>query len=160
LADALTVPHAVAALVLCAAGVAKLRSPRTAATALGVPVGLIRAFSIYELALGAGAVGWTVLSPLLALTYAGLAALTLLLARRAQSCGCFGEGDAPASRAQSLLSLVLALVCLGPSHGVGWLLDRPPGPAAVLVLGVIAAAYGTVVAYAEIPAAWRAWSAS
>jgi hypothetical protein len=160
LADALTVPHAVAALVLCAAGVAKLRSPRTAATALGVPVGLIRAFSIYELALGAGALRWTVLSPLLALTYAGLAALTFVLARRAQSCGCFGEGDATASRAQSLISLVLALVCVGPSHGVGWLLARPPGPAAVLVIGVITAAYGTVVAYAEIPAAWRAWSAS
>jgi hypothetical protein len=160
LADALTVPHAVAALVLCAAGLAKLRSPATAATALGISTGWIRAFSIYELALGAAALVWPVLSPLMALTYAGLAALTFRLARRAQSCGCFGEGDAPASRAQSLLSLVLALVCAGPSHGGGWLLDRPPGPAAVLVLGVIAAAYGTVVAYAEIPAAWRAWSAT
>lgn len=158
--DALTVPHAVAALVLCAAGLAKLRSPRTAATALGIPAGWIRAFSVYELALGAGALAWPVLSPLLALTYAGLAALTLVLARRAQSCGCFGEGDAPASRAQSLLSLVLALVCAGPSHGVSWLLHRPPGPAAVLVLGVATAACGTVVAYAELPAAWRAWSPS
>jgi hypothetical protein len=160
LADALTVPHVVAAIVLCVAGMAKLRSPATAATALGVPAGLVRSFSVYELALGAGALAWPVLSPLLALTYAGLAALTLVLARRAQSCGCFGEGDAPASRAQSLLSLVLAIVCAGPSHGVGWLLHRPPGPAAVLVLGVAAAAYGTVVAYAELPAAWRAWSAT
>jgi hypothetical protein len=160
LADALTVPHMVAALVLCAAGLAKLRSPGTGATALGIPAGLIRAFSVYELALGAGVLVWPVLSPLLALTYLGLAGLTLVLARRAQSCGCFGGGDAPASRAQSLLNLVLALVCAGPSHGVGWLLDRPPGPAAVLVLGVAAAAYGIVVAYAELPAAWRAWSAT
>lgn len=160
MADALTVPHAVAALVLCAAGLAKLRSPRTAATALGIPAGWIRAFSVYELALGAGALAWPALSPLLALTYAGLAALTLVLARRAQSCGCFGEGDVPVSRAQSLLSLLLALVCAGPSHGVSWLLHRPPAPAAVLVLGVAAATYGTVVAYAELPAAWRAWSAT
>jgi hypothetical protein len=160
LADALTVPHAVAALVLCAAGIAKLRSPRTAATALGVPVGLIRAFSVYELVLGAGALGWTVLSPLLALTYAGLAALTLVLARRAQSCGCFGEGDAPASGMQSLLSLALALVCAVPAHGAGWLLDRSVGSATVLALGVVVAAYGILVAYAEVPAAWQAWSAT
>ena len=160
MADTLTVPHAVAALVLCAAGVAKLRSPRTAATALGVPVGLIRAFSIYELALGAGALGWTVLSPLLALTYAGLAALTFVLARRAQSCGCFGEGDAPASGVQSVLSLGLALVSVAPAHGAGWLVDRAPGSAVVLVLGVVAAAYGIVIAYTSFAPAWRAWSAS
>ncbi|HEX3832245.1 MAG TPA: hypothetical protein VHW04_09775 [Solirubrobacteraceae bacterium] len=160
MADALTVPHAVAALVLCAAGVAKLRLPRTAATALGVPVGLIRTFSVYELALGAGALGWTVLSPLLALTYAGLAALTFVRARRAQSCGCFGEGDAPASIAHSVLSLGLALVSVAPTHGVGWLVERAPGTAAVLVLGVVAAVYGIVIAYANFAPAWRAWSAS
>ena len=159
MADALTAPHAVAALVLCAAGVAKLRSPRTAATALGVRAAVIRAFSVYELALGAGALGWTVLSPLLALTFAGLAALTFVLARRARACGCFGEGDAPASVAQSVLSLGLAVVSVCSAHGAGWLVHRAPGSAAVLVLGVAAAAYGTVVAYAEIPAAWRAWSA-
>lgn len=160
MADALTVPHAVAALVLCAAGLAKLRSPRTAAAALGVPAGLIRAFSLYELALGAGALGWTVLSPLVALTYLGLAALTFVLARRAQACGCFGEGDAPASRAQSLLSLGLALVSVAPAHGAGWLLDRSAGAAAVLALGAVGAAYGVVVAYSNFAPAWRAWSAS
>jgi hypothetical protein len=160
LADALTVPHAVAALVLCAAGGAKLRSPRTAATALGVPVDLIRAFSVYELALGAGALGWTALSPLLAFTYAGLATLTFVLARRAQSCGCFGEGDAPASIAQSILGLGLALVAVAPAHGAGWLVNRAPSSAVVLVIGVVGAAYGVVVAYSNFPAAWRAWSAS
>lgn len=160
MADALTVAHAVAALVLCAAGVAKLRSPRTAATALGVPPGLIRGFSIYEVALGTGALGWTVLSPLLALTYAGLAALTLVLARRTQSCGCFGEGDASASSVQSLLSLGLALVSAGPAHGIGWLVDRAPGTVLVLVIGVAGAAYGIVVAYSQLAPAWRAWGAS
>ena len=160
MADALSVPHAVAALVLCAAGVAKLRSPRTAATALGVPAGVIRAFSIYELALGAAALGWTMLSPLLALTYAALAVLTFVLGRRAQSCGCFGEGDVPASVAHSALSLALALVSVAPAHGAGWLVDRAPGSAVVLVLGVVGAAYGVVVAYSNFAPAWRAWSAS
>ncbi len=157
--DAMTVPHVVAAIVLCAAGIAKLRSPLTAARTLSVAPRLVRAFAVYELALGAGALVWTALSPLLALTFLGLAALTAVLARRDQSCGCFGEGDAPASFAQSLLSVVLALVSIAGAHGVTWLIARPPAPAAVLILGTGAAVYATVVAYAEIPRAWRAWSA-
>jgi hypothetical protein len=160
LADALTVPHAVAAIVLCVAGMAKLRSPATAAGALGVSAKLIRGFSIYELALGAGALAWPVLSPLLALTYLGLALLTGVLARRSQSCGCFGEGDAPASVVQSVLSLVLALASVAGAHDLGWLFARPPGSVAVLLAGILAAVYGTVVAYSEIPLAWRAWGAS
>jgi hypothetical protein len=160
LADALTVPHAVAAIVLCIAGMAKLRTPGTAATALGVPSGLVRAFSVYELALGAGALAWPGLSPLLALTYLGLAGVTAVLARRALSCGCFGEGDAPASIAQSILSVVLALASVAAAHPIGWLFARSPGSAAVLVAGIVAAVYGTVVAYSEIPPAWRAWGAS
>jgi hypothetical protein len=160
LADVLTAPHVVAAIVLCVAGVAKLRSPWTAASALGVRSGVIRAFSIYELALGAGALAWSVLSPLLAVTYAGLAVLTLVLARRSESCGCFGAGDAPASAAQSALSFVLALACAGPAHGAGWIVGRPLGTAVVLALGVAAAAYGIVVVYSELPPAWRAWSVS
>jgi hypothetical protein len=103
---------------------------------------------------------WPSVSPLVALTYLGLAALSFSLARRAASCGCFGEGDAPASVAQSLLSVVLALVSLAPAHAVTWVAGRPAPSAIVLVLGICAAAYGTVVAYAELPPAWRAWSAS
>ncbi len=160
MADALTVPHAVAAIVLCVAGVAKLRAPRTAAAALGVPAGLIRAFAVYEVALGAGALAWSALSPPLALTYLGLAALTLVLGRRVQACGCFGEGDAPASPVQSAISVLLALAAVAPAHGAGWLLARPPASAAVLVAGIAAAAYAIVVAYAELPPAWRAWSLS
>lgn len=160
MADALTAPHAVAAIVLCVAGIAKLRSPRAAATVLGVPPVLVRAFSVYELALGAGALAWPGLSPLLALTFVGLAALALVLARRATSCGCFGERDAPASVAQSALSVVLALAAAAPAHAAGWVLQRSPSTAVVLILGIATAVYAIVVAYAEIPLAWRAWSAS
>ncbi len=97
---------------------------------------------------------------LLALTYLGLAGLTAVLARRAQSCGCFGEGDVPASIVQSVLSVVLALASVAPTHDVGWVFARPAGSAAVLVAGIVAAVYGTVVAYSQIPPAWRAWGAS
>jgi len=37
--------------------------------------------------------------------------LALLLARRRAACGCFGEGDFPASPVQALLSAVLAAAC-------------------------------------------------
>jgi hypothetical protein len=158
LADALTVPHAVAAIVLCVAGIAKLRTPGTAARAVGLPSWLVRAFAGTELALGAAALRWPDVSPLMAVTYAGLALLTFRLARRSASCGCFGEGDAPASVAQSILSVVLATVSAAPAHGASWIAGRPLPTALVLVLGTAAAAYGTVVAYAEIPMAWRAWS--
>jgi hypothetical protein len=160
LVDALTVPHAVAAIVLCVAGMAKLRSPRIAATALRVPAWLVRAFSLYELALGAGALVWPALSPLLALTYLGLAGLTAVLARRAQSCGCFGDGDTPSSLAQSILSVVLALASVPATRDIGWVLARPAGSAVVLLAGIAAAVYGTVIAYSELPMAWRAWGTS
>ncbi|MGI8507418.1 MAG: hypothetical protein ACR2MK_11585, partial [Solirubrobacteraceae bacterium] len=59
MADALTIPHAVAALVLVLAGLAKLRSPGAAARAVGVAPAPIRAFAGFEVALGA----WALLSP-------------------------------------------------------------------------------------------------
>jgi len=37
-------------------------------------------------------------------------------------------------------------------------LQRPPATAAALLLGAAGAAYATVLAYTELPAAWRAWS--
>jgi hypothetical protein len=165
LADALTGPHAVAAIVLGIAGLAKLRSPATAAAALAVRPALIRCFALLELGLGAAALvsPAPALSALLAVTYLALAALTLVLARRSAACGCFGEGQTPASISQSILSVVLALVCAAAAvlapHALGWILARPAGTAAVLVVGTAGAVYGTVVAYSELPLAWRSWSA-
>jgi hypothetical protein len=164
LADALTAPLAIAALVLCAAGAAKLRSPGTAARALSAPAALVRVFSVYELALGAAALvtGAAALAVMLALTYLGLAALTLILARHSQACGCFGEGDVPASSVHSVLSAILGLVAAAAAatgaHGIGWILGRPATSATVLILGIAGAAYGTVAAYSLLPTAWHAWS--
>jgi hypothetical protein len=96
----------------------------------------------------------------LACCYAVFTVLALLLASRRAACGCFGEGEFPASRTQALLSAVLAVAsaaaAVWPPHG---LLDRPAGQAVVLLIGIAASAYATVLAYTQLPAAWSAWSA-
>ena len=103
MADVLTAPFAVAALVLIVAGVAKLRAPAPAAAAmreLGLPTAALatRLFAAFEIA--------------------------------------------PAA--------------VWPPHG---LLERPAGQAVVLMIGIAASAYATVLAYTQLPAAWSAWSA-
>jgi hypothetical protein len=165
----LTGPFAVAAIVVVVAGAAKLRAPAVAVAAsreVGVRVrpGVVRAFSAAEVALGV----WCLVAPAgaaagaLACCYAAFAVISLLLVRRRASCGCFGEGEAPASIAQPLISGVLAMVCVlatvGAPHGIGWMLARPAGHAAVLLLGIAGLAYATVLAYTQLPAAWGAWS--
>jgi uncharacterized membrane protein YphA (DoxX/SURF4 family) len=166
-ADVLTAPVAVAALVVVVAGLAKLRSPAPAVAALrelGMPANrvAVRVFAAAEIALGV----FVLVNPggiaaiALASCYALFAALALLLARRRAACGCFGEGDFPASGLQALISSVLAAACaaavIWPAHGV---LDRSGGQAAVLALGIAASAYATVLAYTLLPAAWSAWGA-
>jgi hypothetical protein len=167
MADVLTAPLAIAALVLIVAGVAKFRAPRPAVGALrelGLPSRppVIRVLAAFEIALGA----WTLVSPsaiaaiAVACCYAVFAALALLLASRRAACGCFGAGDFPASRLQAAISALLAAACAAaavwPPHGI---LDRPAGQAAVLVIGIAGSAYATVLAYTQLPAAWSAWSA-
>jgi hypothetical protein len=169
-ADVLTDPFAVAAIVLAVAGVAKLRAPGVAVAALreaGLPASawLVRAFAAFEVALGV----WCILSPgaaaavVLACCFAAFAGLALLLARRRAACGCFGESDAPASTAHAVISAALAAVCvlaaIHTPHGVAWLLDQGAGNAVVLVIGIAGSAYATVLAYTQLPGAWTAWSA-
>jgi hypothetical protein len=169
MSSALTAPFAVAAVVLCAAGLAKLRAPSGAVRALmvtGLPAraGLVRALAIGEVAIGGFALVRP--SPWLAGAVAGLYAsfcvLSLALARRRAGCGCFGEGDAPASVLQSLLSGALCLVAVAaavaPAHGIGWVLDAGAGQAGALIVGIGGAAYATVIAYTVLPQAWAAWS--
>jgi hypothetical protein len=169
-ASVLTGPFAVAAIVVAVAGVAKLHAPAVAVAAsreLGLRAGpgVIRVFAAAEVALGV----WCLVAPgagaaaPLACSYGGFAAISVLLVRRRAACGCFGEGEAPASLAQPLISAVLAAVCVVATveapHGIGWMLDRPAGHATVLLLGIAASAYATVLAYTQLPAAWGAWSA-
>jgi hypothetical protein len=157
-------PHAVAALVLAFAGVAKLRSPQAAARAVDVPAAMIRIFAAGELALAAVALvtasAWS--SVLMAVLYAAFAVLTLRLARAGAACGCFGAEESPASGVQSLLSAALSVLAvlsaLGGAHAAGWILQRPLGTLAVLALGTAGLVYGIVLAYSELPSRWQSWS--
>jgi len=163
-ANALTVPHAVAALVLCVAGLAKLRAPRAAARAVGLAPAQVRAFAALEVALGAWALvaAGAASSVSIGALYAGFAVLALVLARRGHACGCFGQMREPASAIHSLLSVALALIAtvsaVAAPHTLGWILERPAQTATVLVLGTAGAVYGVVLAYSELPQLWRSWS--
>jgi hypothetical protein len=168
--EALSGPFVIAALALCVAGVAKLRSPDPAAEALraaGLPSRswVIRTFATAELALGAyAALSASVVAAVgVASLYAGFAGLTLVLHRRHAACGCFGAGEAPASPGQSAISAALAATAAATAiwhaHGLRWIVSRPPGTAAPLALGIAGAVFALVVAYSELPAAWSAWSA-
>jgi hypothetical protein len=169
-AEVLTAPFLVAASVLCIAGAAKLRSPAEAAralAALGLParLALVRTLAVGELSLGV----WCALDPVhvaagaMACLYAIFAGAALLLARRHSSCGCFGEAQAPASIAQSIVSGILSLVALAAilsePHGLQWIFERPAMYAAVLFVGTAGAAFGTVLAYTEMPLSWSSWGA-
>ncbi|MGH2868385.1 MAG: MauE/DoxX family redox-associated membrane protein [Solirubrobacteraceae bacterium] len=163
MANALTVPHAVAALVLCVAGLAKLRSPAGAARAVGLPPGPVRIFAGAELALGVWALADAagLASLLMTGLYVGFAGLTIRLARNGKACGCFGAQRSPASPLQSLLSIALAGACAlaaaGGTHAAAWISGRPPGFVTLLVVGTAGAVYGVVLAYSELPLLWRSW---
>jgi hypothetical protein len=166
-----------AALLLCVSGAFKLRSPEVAVDALrvlGVPASawIVRTLAAGELVLG----GWCAVDPTRAaaavlagayVTFAGVAAV--LVRRRAAGCGCFGERETPVSAVHWLSSATLGAVALAatvawpegpgqrPGPGLGWVLSRPVPSAAILLAGIAAALYATVLVYTELPAAWAAW---
>jgi hypothetical protein len=161
---ALTAPFLVAAAVLFAAGVAKLRSPEVAARALTAPPWAIRSFAAVEALVGI----WAVVDPgvvnaaTVSTLYALFAGASVPLARRRVPCGCFGEGQEPASPIQSALSGCLVVVAvvsaLAQPHGLAWILGQSPLFAALCLAGILGAAYGTVFAYKVLPQLWGAWS--
>jgi hypothetical protein len=155
--------------VLCVAGLAKLHAPAGAGQALsviGIPGGVraVRTLALMEIALGAACTlhPSQVIAGAVASLYALFAAMSLMLVRRRSSCGCFGEQEVPATLAHSALSGALALVALvatfSSPHGIAWMLARPLQVAPVLVIGTVAAAYGIVLVYTELPHAWSSWS--
>jgi hypothetical protein len=162
--QALTPPFLVACLVLCIAGVAKLRTPQTAATALGLHTWAVRVPAVGELALGAvcavhptraGAIA-------LAVVYSLFATVAVVLMRRRVACGCFGEDDLPVSRAHVIASGLLAAMAAAAAfttpQGIGWLTGQPIGEGVGLVAGVAGATYAVVLLYTAVPRAWAAWS--
>lgn len=164
MSQALTPPFLVACLVLCVAGLAKLRAPQTAAGALGVPAWIVRTLAAGELALGAvcalhagraGAVG-------VAVVYAMFAIVAAVLMRRRVACGCFGDDGLPVSMvhviASALLAALAAVAALAGPRGLGWLASQPGVGAATVAVGVAGATYAVVLVYTAAPRAWAAWS--
>lgn len=162
---ALTPPFMVAALVLCVAGVAKLRSPSGAAAALGTRPWAIRALAVCEVVLGAACVvhPTRALAAALAVLYAGFATVAAILRRRRVGCGCFGDDDLPVSQAHVVASELLGALALTAAlarpFGLSWLASQPAPMSLVAGAGVLAATYATVLIYTQLPVAWNAWSA-
>jgi uncharacterized membrane protein YphA (DoxX/SURF4 family) len=169
LSQGLTPPFLLAGVVLCLAGLAKLRSAAPAARAareMGIPAGrwAVWTLAVTELAVGIAAVvsPGRLIAAACAFLYAFFTAVGVRLMRRRAGCGCFGEGDAPTSPVQVMLSGCFALVALASlvfaPHGVGWLLERPVAQWMVTAMALAGAAYGVVVAYTALPEAWTSWS--
>lgn len=186
MASALTAPLDVAALVLLLAALAKLRRPGAAIAAVAAalePAGAgggglrsllaapgvigagVRLFAILELGVGAWAIlaGGAGAAAATAAGYAVLALIGLWLARRRAACGCFGEPDSPATRGGAALSAGQGVMCglaaATHPHAVSWIGAHGAAVAVVYGAGVLAAAYGVVLLYTELPRAWAAWSA-
>jgi hypothetical protein len=160
---ALAPPFIVAALVLCLAGVSKLRAPAAAAAAVHVGPRSVRALAAGEVVLGAACALHPTpgLAVALAGAYGAFAAVAVILMRRRVPCGCFGENDFPVSRAHVIASELLGTVALaaavaGP-RGLGWVLGQPAAQAAALLIGIAGAVYAIVLVYTVVPRAWGAW---
>lgn len=163
-----------AAAVVLIAGAAKLRTPGAAADALlivGVGTGsrtgravLVRIVGVVEVAVAAAVITGTAAAATWALAglYGAFSVTAVRLARAHASCGCFGAAGAPAGGVAVALNLALGTLCLAGGligiHGGEWILERPAAQAPVLAGSILAAAAATVLAYTELPRAWRAWS--
>jgi hypothetical protein len=162
--DALAPPFLVASLVLCVAGLAKLRAPETAADAVGLQAPMVRALAVGEFALGAACLvhPTRITAAVLAAAYVMFAGVAAVLAARRVPCGCFGGDENPVSRGHAMLNASLGLVAaaavFASPRGLGWLASQPGFGGAVLAAGVAGATYAVVLVYSEVPRAWAAWS--
>jgi Methylamine utilisation protein MauE len=151
---ALAPPFVVAALVLCVAGVMKLRSSSRPMAALGVG----------EMALGVACVVNPTRPLAVALTvlFASFAAVAAVLRRRRLACRCFGENHFPVSLAHviasELLGMLAAAAAVAGPRGLGWVVAHPAPQAVALLVGIAGAVYAVVLVYTVVPRAWTAWS--
>ena len=170
MAEVLTPIFATAALIVCLAGAAKLRSPDGATRAvrtLGLPGNdrLVRALAVGEVALGLACVidPRPVLAVALACLYGGLRDRRVRARAQARRLRVLRRRRYPGLRpSQSAISVVLALGALLSAvwtpHGLAWVVDRSGATAAVLLVGIGGAVYASVMAYTVLPQAWGAWS--
>jgi hypothetical protein len=170
--DLIVPPFVLAAGLLMAAGLVKLRRPRASAQAMldaGLPGRDSLARGLGTLEVGAGV--WGLVAPAaggafavgaLYLAFTGFLAYVVRTHPDAGSCGCAGAKAVPPSRLHLALNLVaassgFATAVAGVPPVVTWLGSQ--GWAAVPVLGgLVLAGWLAVVAVSEAPVAWRAWS--
>jgi hypothetical protein len=160
-----------AAGVLALAGLAKLRAPEGAATALaGIGLwgrrGAARALGGGELALAGACIAAPGRTEAVILAFAYLAfagtILRLRAARAGGSCGCFGEAETPATLWHFGLNLAAAAVALAavasPPPGWASVADHP-AELVVAALGTAVAVALARLAFTDLPAAWDAYGA-
>lgn len=122
-------PFIVAAALLGAGGVLKVRSPAPTARVLrqmGLPAtdGVVRLGAAAEVGIAAGALALATrpFALLVAVSYLGFAGFVLAALRRGvplASCGCFGVQDTPPSRVHLGFNLVATAVAVAVALGPG-----------------------------------------
>lgn len=111
--DLVSVLVVLAAGLLVPAGIAKLREPRVARQALGLPAratALVRLIGVGELALAALVllIGGPILAGVLAATYLAFAVVATRQRAKGASCGCFGASRGPTTLGHVAMNLVAA----------------------------------------------------
>lgn len=159
-----TGPFLAAALLLAAAGLAKVRHPADTAIALrrvGLPVPewAVRWGAAAEVAVAAWAfTAGRAPALLVALSYLGFAGFVGLALRRGSpvsSCGCFGKADSPPTVAHVVVNLAAAAAAgwaaVTPHPGMLDLVRHQPLDGAPLVLLLGATAYLAYLVVAALP---------
>jgi hypothetical protein len=161
----LTAPFLALAVLVGAAGVAKLRRPADTAQALrtqGLPSSawLVRVLGVVELtACAAALAGVTGSAAVVAGLYAGFTGfvvLALLRGRPLSSCGCFGTPDTPPSWVHASLTAAGAAAALGVAltapAGLPAALDAGAGQAVAVLVGTAVVGLLLHAALAHLPA--------
>ena len=162
---ALAGPYLAAAVLLAAAGAAKLRDPLPLVRALRsarLPgsSGLVRVLAAAELVLGVLAVvlGSRATAALVCASYLAFTGFVLLARRRGgvlASCGCFGRSDTPPTATHVVVTAALAAgaaaVCVRPLGPLTGVLDAAPAAGLPLVLATAAVAVSAYLVLALLP---------
>jgi hypothetical protein len=165
-------PYLAAALLLVAAGLAKVRRPADTSIALrraGLPAPewAVRAGAAAEVAAGC----WALTSGreaagLVALSYLGFAGFVALALRRGSpvsSCGCFGRADSPPTVSHVVLNLAAAATAAWAAFhahaGAATVLRQQPLAGVPLVLLTGAVAYLASLVIGVLPKTLAAGSA-
>jgi hypothetical protein len=159
-------PFLIVALLLAAAGAAKVADPANAVGALrgfGVPVApvVVRVVGAAEAALAVSAVvtGSAVLAAAVAASYLVFTAFVLIALARdlpIGSCGCFGKVDTPPSVLHVVVNLgavvaALGVALAGDGTGIGDVLAHQPLAGVPMLLLIVVGTYAAFTALTVVP---------